>query len=558
MANRLWSLYRSLLNVHYGWSFNKYYYIKKRRRIWEPILIVALLVPFLLGMIIALWKMTESLYMGGLAFAQPHLALVYGAILVLVLGLFYGFFYVLSAFYFSSDLSILLALPLESREILLAKLGVVLTGQYLANAIMLGPIWLKYGLLAKVGWSYLFSAVLVFMLLPIIPLVIASLFAVLLMRFVNLSRHKDKLTLIGGLLMLVIVFGFQIWVYLRVGDDPEMLLTTILSQSDGLVRIASRVFPTALWAAQTMAYPHLGQGWLNLAYLAGVSVLGLGILYLVGEKVFIQSLLLGLEGDRGGKAKKISLSGLKTRSTLWALALTEIKLFIRNPGYALNGLIGYILFPFFAVLPLFTKSMPQNPFDFLAGRNFPSVLILGGIAIFFFFMTAISGVSATTFSREGKLLWLMRSLPCSIHKVMAGRVLAAQLINTIGCLVGVAALSLVFRWPLAAILGGIALGIPLAVALSYLLTLLDLWRPMLDWVNPIKAVKSNLNVLIGLFGSIFLGIGLGVRFYANFSEQRLWLIPLELILLTIFLIIVARYLSKKFAHKLWRSIEGGS
>ena len=45
--NRLWSLYLALLNVNYGWSAGKFYYIKKRQRIWEPIVIVVSIAPLL-------------------------------------------------------------------------------------------------------------------------------------------------------------------------------------------------------------------------------------------------------------------------------------------------------------------------------------------------------------------------------------------------------------------------------------------------------------------------------------------------------------------------------
>ena len=45
MKNRFWTLYRTLLSDHYGLSAAKYYYIKKRQRTWEPILIIASLLP---------------------------------------------------------------------------------------------------------------------------------------------------------------------------------------------------------------------------------------------------------------------------------------------------------------------------------------------------------------------------------------------------------------------------------------------------------------------------------------------------------------------------------
>src|SRR5690606_33814516 len=224
MKNRLWTLYRTLLNNHYGFSAAKFYYIKKRQRTWEPLVIVAGLTPAVVMGIVFIWNLTEQLFIGGLAFGQPHLALLNGALLVSLAGLFFGFFSVLSAFYFSTDLPVLVPLPLRSWEILGAKLGVVLTGQYALNLLILLPLWLRYGLLAGVGVGYVRSGAVVFIALPLLPLILASILTLLFMRVVNVSRHRDKLSLVGGLLLLVLVVGFQFWWQSSLGvDDPELL-----------------------------------------------------------------------------------------------------------------------------------------------------------------------------------------------------------------------------------------------------------------------------------------------------------------------------------------------
>lgn len=364
MKSRVISLYSAMLNTHYGLSAGKYYYIKKKQRLWEPLVIVASMGWLLVLAVWFAWMLTEQLFLGGLAFGQPHLALISGTLIVSVLGLFFGFFNVLSTFYFSNDLSILLAWPLRSWEILLAKLGVIVTGQYILNALFLLPIGIRYGLLARVGVGYVVSAFVVFLVLPVIPLVIASALSVVLMRLVNLSRYRDKLTLIGGILLLVIVFGGTYWLQQNVGtDDPSVLLEQLLSQADGLVKAVGRVFPPSVWAAQAMAYADTSQGWINLLYLVASSALGLIVLYVLGEKVFLQGVIAGLEGSRGGKRRKKVVLEHVERGAFLTLLSTERKLFVRDPNFALNGLIGYVLLPVMALLPLFGQNLEGNPFE---------------------------------------------------------------------------------------------------------------------------------------------------------------------------------------------------
>lgn len=554
MKNRFWSLYRSLLNVHYGWSAGKYYFLKKRQRIWEPILIAVSIAPVLVMAMVFTWYTSEKLFIAGLGFGQPHLALVYGSLLVSTVGLFFGFFYVLSAFYFSSDLAMLVPWPLRSWEILLAKLGVVLTGQYVMNAVVLLPLWISYGLLAQVGVEYIASAIIVFFTLPIIPLVLASLVTVFLMRFVNLSRHKDKLTLFGGIVLLIVVLGFQFWMQNSLGsDDPNIVLDQLLREADGLIVMVGKLFPPSIWAAQAMAYSHIGIGWLNLFKLIATSLLGLGVLYLIGEKVFMHGVIAGLEKSKGSRKKRRN-DEIKSQSSFWRLTKMEISLFVRDPNFALNGLVGYVILPVMALLPLFGQRVENNPFELLQLDTLHPFLLVGGIALFFALMTAMSMIPSTTFSREGKYLWIIRSLPLSIEQLLTTRVMAAQIVNTIGCLLGLLPIAYLMGWGVGVVVLGSIFGILFSAAVAYPLVLFDLRRPMLDWVNPVKAVKSNLNSMIGMFAVMGITVALGFLFYLNITVQMLWLIPMELMFVIVVLGFLDFILVKRVAQKLWSRI----
>ncbi len=557
MKNSLWSVYLALLNTQYGISAMRYRYRKDRKRLWEPLLLVLVLVPFAIAMLGMFWRLTEMLFVAGLGFGQPHLALVYGAVSASLLTLFFGFFSVLSAFYFSTDLESLVPLPLKSREILLVKLAVVLTGKYILNAFILFPIWLRYGLLAKVGAGYALSAPFVFLLLPLIPLLVASLVVVLLMRVVNLSRHRDKLTLISGLLIIVFSIGLQVWMRGAGGGDLDGLLEQILAQTDGLVRIVGRVFPSATWSAQAMAYAHQGRGWLNLLFLVLAGLVGLGALLFIGERVFLRSVLQGFEASKGGRRKTAARKKIQDRPVLAALSLVEARLFLRDPNYALNGLVGYVLFPFLAGFSFFTLDLPGNPLEVLSALEFPPFFLTAGIALYFLAMTSMSMIPSTTFSREGRYLWFMRSLPVGIEQVVLARGLAAAGINSIGCLVGVLPIAYLAKWPWWSVLVGVLFGLMLSVLWSLQLIMWDLRRPMLDWENPVRAVKSNLNAIVGSVFTVFLVVALGMFTYRLAEGLYPWLAVPVLVVAAIAIGAADFYTLEKYGRKMWRQIEGG-
>lgn len=552
MKNRFWTLYRTLLSDHYGLSAAKYYYIKKRQRTWEPILIIASLLPVIAVVVGFVWKLTEQLFLGGLAFGQPHLALLNGSLLVSLAGLFFGFFSVLSAFYFSTDLEVLVPLPLRSWEILAAKFGVVLTGQYGISLLILLPLWVRYGLLAKVGAGYIMAGVVVFFALPLLPLILSSILAVLLMRVVNFSRHRDKLTLFGGLALIIVTVGFQIWLQNSVGaGDPDQFMEQLLSQADGLIKAAGKVFPPSVWAAQGMAYAHTAQGWLNILYLAAASCVALLLLYVLGEKVFLQGLLARMEGTKGSeKVRQVKIEQ-SAKAPLWTLANAEWKLFVRDPGFALNGLVGYVLLPVMTLLPYFGQSLENNPFEMLALDQLSPFLVAGGAALYFMVMTAMSMIPATTFSREGRYLWMIRTLPLGIDQIITAKVLGAQVVNTVGCLVGVLPMAYILGWGVTEVVLGSILGILLASAVAGFLVLFDLRKPMLNWVNPVKAVKSNLNAVAGMLITGAFAFALGALMYLNSNTGTLWLIPVELLAAAVLVGVLVRAVAKRWAHTLW-------
>ena len=64
------------------------------------------------------------------------------------------------------------------------------------------PLFVAYGVRADVSMiSYTLSAIIVFITLPVIPVAVASILAVILMRIVGFTKRKDMLTIIGGCLL---------------------------------------------------------------------------------------------------------------------------------------------------------------------------------------------------------------------------------------------------------------------------------------------------------------------------------------------------------------------
>ena len=91
-----------------------------------------------------------------------------------------------------------------------SKFAVIVINEYLTVAAVVLPIVITFGVLAKGGVGYWVNAALVYLALPVIPLAVVSLLVVVMMRFINVSRKKDALILIGSILLIVMALGVQI------------------------------------------------------------------------------------------------------------------------------------------------------------------------------------------------------------------------------------------------------------------------------------------------------------------------------------------------------------
>ena len=140
---------------------------------------------------------------------QEHAILALGLLVGQLLILIFGPYYVISAFYFSRDLDMLIPLPVRPSEVLVSKFVVLLVNEYMTVACIVLPFVITFGILDKGGIGYWVSATLVYMALPVIPLVIVSLIVVPMMRFINISRKKDILILVGSVAVLAAAFSFQ-------------------------------------------------------------------------------------------------------------------------------------------------------------------------------------------------------------------------------------------------------------------------------------------------------------------------------------------------------------
>jgi ABC-2 type transport system permease protein len=495
--SRLWALVRVDLKNHFAFASISWQ-IRHDRNRWRTLAIALLVTVAMVPLMYAFILFINSLYAILNAVGQESALVVMGVIAGQMVIFILGLFYVISAFYFSNDLERLIPLPLRPRELVVSKLLVVMINEYFSIMPIVLPCLLGYGILARAPLDYWILLVPVYLLLPVIPLALSALFAIGLMRVVNLSRKKDALIIVGSLLLITLNILFQTRTH-QEGDNAAIM--RFFAEKDGLVQMIGRNFPPSRWASRSLTLGFSPEGLLQFLLLAGISGLAVFGMIALAEKLFYKG-VIGLN-EIAAKQRKFSRAELEKRISsgrhpIRAVFLREVRLMNRTPIYLLNGVLVGVIVP--AIFLAGAKSRAGGGlvaiFNKLESAH-ATTLILGLVA-FFLVCGCINGTASSTFSREGRHFWISKVIPVPWRQQVVAKFLHSYLVS----LVGIVA---------AAVVAVVAIGIPAAsMGLAALLALvgsaalnvagmrIDLARPLLKWTNPQQAIKQNFNVVLAM------------------------------------------------------------
>lgn len=551
--NPFLSLVRVSLLNYFGLQVMKVRYIREKKRLWEPALII-------FAIVVGGGTFASGLYFLARGLSQgpaPALALTLPILMVQVLAIVFGFFALISIFYFSTDLDLLVPLPIRESHILAAKFINVTLTEYAPGLLLFVPALAAYGQyvgLSILGW---FSAVVVFLLLPIIPLSIMGIGTVTLMRGLN-RRHRDVLIVLASLLMVGGILYFQYT--LQSSLMNEIPMEDIINNRIDLIWLLGSFFPPSIWATRAIAQAGSGVGWANLLYLLSASALSFALFMAVGQRVFYGGLVGGSEKDRKGQAITAHLLEKRAvqRTPLRALFAREWNLFIRVPIWVMNGFLAVIIIPLTLFFPATTagRSIPELAamVHFANNGLFLSAL---AVAAMIGLLGSLNTLASTSVSREGKHLWISRSLPVPAQYQVLAKLLHAAAGAVVAAIPVVVVYAMVITPGIEYVAASLLLGLVFSAAPQILGLLFDMWRPLLTWTNPQHAVKNNLNAILPMIiagATGYLSYLLVMRFLIPAGTGE-WVALLTVLALQMSLAAASLFITLRLAPKMYTDME---
>lgn len=555
------SLLKTQLNVNFGFSAIKYKYIRQKKELWQPILFIIAMLS-LLPIYVSYIKMLKGIFSSLKTINQEGSILLLGVLWSQIILFVFGISHIFSKFYYADDLQILIPLPIKPSTILTSRFVVVMINEYLAVLPIMLPVLIVYGIQSKLGLLYWLFSILILVFVPIIPLAFSSIVVIIFMRYTNLRGKRDFIRVVGGVLMVAAILSIQIVAQrastvMPPGGETEYI-TALLSEKNSLISKVGASFPPSVWATTALINFNNTKGILNLIIFILVSVsIFFGMVY-ISEKAFYKGLIGGQEV--ASKKKKLTEDQLRARVNkanhpVMAILLREMRILVRTPIYLMNSIGSVIIIPFAIAIPLLSNKDQITAFiDELYKANNIGIINLALIG-FIIFIAANNGIGATTFSREGRQFWISKIVPVRIEYQLLGKILSSVLVQIIATAVVIGAVSFIIPLSMYSIIVIIGLGLLGSIPITELAMFIDITRPLLDWDNPQRAMKQNMNVLFSfILGIIYIFVNFGlVMLMLKLKVNQLLIYMLLGLIYTIISVVLFKVLSR-YAAKRFKDI----
>ena len=337
--------------------------------------------------------------------------------------------------------------------------------------------------------------------------------------------------------------------------SDAQLAEMLISQSD-IINSSSNVFFTLKPALNAILNYNNIEGLKALAILSVETFLIHFIICNIVSKAYIKT-VTKISSLGSKKGKKIDTTKDFEKNKLWNSYLKkEFKILVRNPIFFMQCVLPSIIFPFIFSLPIFIAVKESDPdimkiyTEFLLGDINNSIGI-AVILVIILMLYMFNFIALTAISRDGKDSTFMKQIPIPLYKQIFYKILPGILLNIFPILYVMIVAKLVVKdLNFDMIIFSSIIAMLCNVLNNYLMILIDLKNPKLNWTTEYAVVKQNFNMIFQfILVVIQAGIVIAICSYFDMQNSIIALI----MLFSILILIVTKYV-KTNENKIFNKI----
>ena len=418
--------------------------------------------------------------------------------------MFFGTYSVLNIFYFSNDIEIFLPMPIKSSDIVIGKFSALYVNLLMNSSIIILPL-IAFGVKDGAGILYYIYMIIVFFVSPILPMVLVSILAMLLMRFGKLTKHKDGLKMVGGCITLV--FAIAINIISQNSSDNSQIINLVAEGDESIIGKISGFFITNKFSANALAFNMEAKGVYNILLAVLVGILVIGILYAVGGKLYLNS-VIGISETYSRRKDILSDNDIrgkfKKRTVFSSLVRRDIKNILRTPQFFINAIAMQVYMPIIFGVAFLSNGNYKSISKFINSLGVNSTIFaIVFLMVAFFIATGGAGISAI--SREGKDIAIARYIPIEASEQLKAKFYSSLIINNITVLI-VLIFLIILDINLEILLPAIIVAETTVILVTIIGMYTDYRKPNLDWDDEKNMMKNNFMPMLIWIIMIVLGV----------------------------------------------------
>ncbi len=385
------------------------------------------------------------------------------------------------------DYDLLMSLPVRKSEVLISKFLSFLFLEYFYGFFLLAPSIVIVGWKCQFGFSYYLLGILAWMILPMVPMVLAAVLAYCSMYMAGKFKYKNLMNNVFYMVLMAVVFVLIFYYQTLMQKDAAQLLDVL--------RNITTYAPFMGWLFDGMVFGD----WIH--YLAGLIMnLTVFVLFVV---VFSRS-FMKLNGQirSGYKEKNFKLGKSKAKSSFNALLSKELRTYFANNVYFMNTAIMPVLMVLgLGYLCFFQLDATKEFLSLVEGMLMP--LLCGAILMF----SLMSCTTNSSISLEGKNFDILKTFPVDTHDIFKAKV-TLNLLVILPCSFLCSLMALIFfGLSIPDFLLCLLTSLTSSLFISMLGLILNLHFYRLDWDNAAVVVKQSMPVFITTLGGMVVGMG---------------------------------------------------
>lgn len=418
-----------------------------------------------------------------------------------------------SGYLFSSkDFDMLISLPIKESEIVASKIFSLLISNYIFSAPIIFITGIVYGNEMNEGIIFYVLLFIMFLFVPLIPVVIASILSFLITKLSIKTRYKNLSLIIGSIFLII---GYILFV-----SNIKDVGIAILQNKSSINNLIDKIYFPARYYVDGL----VNKQPLDIIKFVSISTV-----------IFISSILLfskqfklvNSQMNETYKAKSYKRKDLKSTDIISTLLEKEIRKYFSSYMYVLNSSMGMILLLIFALgITVFGADKIATIIDLNIDLKFIGVQIL----MITSFCIITSCTTYCSISLEGKNLWILKTLPIDIEDIFKSKVILNLIINIPISIISFLMLSIRLKFDIKFILIGLIYIISLCFMIPILGLLLNLLFPNLEWKNEVKVIKQSISImLVMLISFAYLGLAGFIYYKTDLISENYFILSLGML-----------------------------